>query len=229
MTPPDWDDPRVQNGIRRMLELRAQRIEEGERAIGWKLGFGAPASLERFGLSAPLLGFLTDAGVHHPGSTVSCAGWAAPVAEPEIAAYLDADVEPGNAAAAIGALGAAIELADIDPPSDDIEEMLAGNIYHRGVVLGTPDRTRAGGARGGLHAMVIQDGDEVGDTGDLEALTGDLIDILEHAAALLGAAGIRLSAGDVVITGSVVPPVRVRPGQEIVFELAPLEPISVRV
>src|SRR5438067_3521539 len=38
--------------------------------------------------------------------------------------------------AAIAALGPAIELADLNPPPDDVEVVLAGNIFHRRVILG---------------------------------------------------------------------------------------------
>ncbi len=214
-----------------MLALRSEHLANGERAIGWKLGFGAPGSLKRFGLSSPLLGFLTDAGAHPPGSTVSCSGWRRPVAEPEIAVYLGKDVQPGtgNVVGSIASLGAAIELADVDPPPDDIEETLAGNIFHRAVIFGEPDPGRAGGDRSDLRARVVHDGVEVADTADVEAITGDLIELIGHSAALLAAAGEQLSAGDVLITGSIIPPLEVRPGQEIVFELTPLSAISVQV
>jgi 2-keto-4-pentenoate hydratase len=46
---------------------------------------------------------------------------------------------------------------------------------------------------------------------------------------LLGAAGHGLLAGEVVILGSVVPPLPLQPGDEITFELVPLPPITVRV
>lgn len=231
MTPPDWGNEHVREGTRRMLVLRSEHLAGGERAIGWKLGFGAPASLERFGLSGPLLGFLTDATVHAPGATVSCAGWKRPVAEPEIAVRIARDVKPGSGdiAESIASLGAAIELADVDPPPEHIEETLAGNIFHRAVIFGEPDPARAGGKRNDLRARVAHDGVEVADTGDVEALTGDLIELIRHSAALLAAAGEQLSAGDVVITGSIIPPLEIRPGQEIIFELAPLPAISVRV
>ena len=74
MSVPDWDNEGVREGTRKMLDLRARALDRGERPIGWKLGFGAPQSMARFGLSGPLVGFLTDATAHSPGSTVSCAG-----------------------------------------------------------------------------------------------------------------------------------------------------------
>jgi 2-keto-4-pentenoate hydratase len=217
--------------MRRMLELRSDRLARGERAVGWKLAFGAPASLERFGLNAPLVGFITDATSQPSPGSVSCAGWRRPVAEPEIAVYISADVEPGSGdvADSIGALGPAIELADVDPPPENIEEILAENIFHRGVVLGEPDPARAGGKRDDFEAHIDHAGTESVVTEDLESLTGDLVEVVGHCARLLDLAGARLVGGDVVVIGSIVPPLAIEPGQEVVFELAPLPAISVQV
>jgi 2-keto-4-pentenoate hydratase len=182
------------------------------------------------GLTGPLVGFLPESRQHHPGATVSCQGWVKAVAEPEIAVYLGHDVDdPARAAEAISGLGSAIELADINAPPEDIGDVLAGNIFHQAVILGEPDPGRAGGDISGLRARVTRDGSEVADTSDIEELTGGIVTILSHAAALLDAAGETLRAGEVVIMGSVIPPVPVQPGNEISFELAPLAPISVRV
>lgn len=220
----------VGSSIRRMLGHRAELLDRGEETIGWKLGFGAPVWLERFGLDGPLVGFLPRSRQHQPGSTVSCKGWVNAVAEPEIAIYLGRDVEdPAQAADAISGLGAAIELADVDPPPEEIGAVLAGNIFHRAVVLGEPDPSRTGGDISGMRARVTRDGEMLADTTALEQLTGEIVAILGHAAALLVAAGERLRADEVVIMGSVVPPIPIRPGNEVTFELAPLAPISVRV
>lgn len=224
------DETPVRDGMRRMLANRAEHLGRGERTIGWKLGFGAPSWLEKFGLDGPLVGFLPESRRHPSGASVSCRGWVNPVAEPEIAVYLGSDVDdPVRAADAISGLGAAIELADVDPPPEDIADVLAGNIFHRAVIFGEPDPTRSDGGVAGLRARVTRGSSEMADTSDLESLTGEIVSILGHAAALLGSVGESLRAGEVVIMGSVVPPVPVRPGDEITFELAPLLPISVRV
>jgi 2-keto-4-pentenoate hydratase len=96
------------------------------------------------------------------------------------------------------------------------------------VILGDPGQVRGAGLAG-MRARVMKNGSEVADTADLETLTGEMGPILRHTAALLGEAGERLRAGEVVILGSVVPPIPLQPGDEITFELVPLPPISVRV
>jgi 2-keto-4-pentenoate hydratase len=36
------------------VRLRQERLDAGHKPIGWKVGFGAPAALERLRLDAPL-------------------------------------------------------------------------------------------------------------------------------------------------------------------------------
>ena len=131
------EDPRVRRGMERQLELRRRALEDGARPLGWKLGLGTPAAMEKLGTSAPLVGFLTDRSV--VDGECSIGGWGKPTAEPEVAIHLAADVPGGagaeEAAAAIGGLGAAVEVVDIGDASD-VEEILAGDIFHRHVVLG---------------------------------------------------------------------------------------------
>jgi 2-keto-4-pentenoate hydratase len=100
---------------------------------------------------------------------------------------------------AIAALGPAIEVADVDHPSDDVEGTLARNIYQRHIILGREDAGRAGGIISGLTARVVQNSCEIANTNDLEALTGELIEILRHVADLLAAAGELLRAGEIVM------------------------------
>lgn len=230
MTPADWDKPAVRDGITRMLDRRARALRRGEKAIGWKLAFGAPASLARFGLSGPVVGFLTDATLHPSGSAVSCSGWAGPVAEPELVAYFGRDVDnPVRAIDSIIGIGSAIELADVDPPPEDIGDVVAGNIFHKAVLLGDrEDRVDAVGVSR-LRGTVERDGETLGEIDDLEALTGRIELIVAHAAGLLQAAGETFRGDDIVILGSVVPPLRINPGEEIAFELEAMTPVTVRV
>lgn len=222
-----WEDPRIARGMRAQLAERRGRIAAGEQPLGWKVGFGAPAAMERLGISAPLVGYLMRNGLLHSGAQASLAGWVKPVAEPEIAVYMGADLPGGAdraaARAAIAAIGPAIELADLDQPPEDVETILTGNIFQRHVVLGPRETVRAGARLDGLVGRVLRNGREVAATSELQANTGDVIDLVRHVASLLAAFGERLSAGDVVINGSVVPPLFLDPEDTaVVFELAPI-------
>jgi 2-keto-4-pentenoate hydratase len=230
LTPP-WDDERVARGMRAQLERRRARLEAGDEPLGWKIGFGSPSSLERLALEGPLVGFLTRASLVASGSTVSVGRWTSAAAEPELALYVRADVAGGagrkEARAAIGSLGPALELADVAGPTDDVEEILAGNIFHRAAILGPASAARAAGCVAGLEALLVQNGREVARTSDVEALTGEIVGLVCHVAEVLAAFGERLRAGDVVIAGSVVPPLSVSTGDDLQFELVPLGAVAV--
>ncbi len=226
-----WDDPRIKSGMQQQLRWRRELLAAGKKPLGWKLAFGGPAALERLRINAPLVGFLMADAVVASGSTISFAGWKKPAAEPELTVYLGKDLPSGAGRKtilnAIAGLGPAIELADVDHPSDDVEGTLAHNIYQRHVILGNCDATRAGGNLSGLNARVLRNGAEMANTSDLEALTGELITIVGHVANLLAHFGETLRTGQIIIAGSITPPIWVEPGETIGFHLEPLQPISI--
>jgi 2-keto-4-pentenoate hydratase len=192
-----------------MLALRDQAIAEGAEPLGWKAGFGAPAALAKFEIDRPLVGFLTRDRLLPSGATVSVADWTNPMFEAEVAAHLSADIglgaSPAEALAAVGGWSVAIELADLSLAPDDIEEILAGNIFHRHVLLGPV----VDSLPSPLSFSVQKNGEEVAATSDPEVLTGELGFVLASMADTLAACGASLRAGDVTITGSVIPPVSV--------------------
>jgi 2-keto-4-pentenoate hydratase len=230
-----WEDPRISRGMTAQFRHRRELLSAGHKALGWKLAFGGPAAMERLHITAPLVGFLLQGALLPPGSTVSLSSWKKPAAEPEIAIHLGKDL-PANsdratAMAAIAALGPTIELADVGHPSDDVEGTLGRNIYQRHIILGSNDTTRSGGVLDGLTSRVFRNGSEIACASDpqaLQAFTGELIDIVCHTANLLGAFGETLQAEQIIIAGSITPPLWVAPGEEIVFQLAPIDTISIR-
>lgn len=227
-----WYDLRIARGMAAQLTHWHERLKAGEKALGWKVGFGAPAAMETLKISSPLIGHLTDRARLEPASKVSLAGWSKPAAEVEIAVYMGKDL-PGGASRdaakhAIAGIGAAIEVADMDFPPDDVEAILKGNIYQRHVLLGACDRTRAGCALDGLTATVTRNGTEIARTSDTQEATGELVDIVRQVADMLSAFGERLRAGQVIITGSIIAPLWVEPGEEILFNLDPVGSVSVR-
>ena len=217
---PLHDDPRVRRGMERQLDLRRRLLADGARPIGWKLGLGTPAAMEQHGTSAPLVGFLTDRTLREPGDVIDIAGWGKPTAEPEIAVHVAADVPAGAGraaiAAAIGGLGVAVELVDIG--GGEVEEILAGDVFQRHVVLGP--------ASGGVEAAdlhgEIAHGDELIVVDDVLALVPAPVDAVAHLVEHLAAFGESVRAGEVLITGSIVPALAVAPGDRLGYRLDPL-------
>jgi 2-keto-4-pentenoate hydratase len=203
-------DPRVRRGMEAQLATRRERLAAGGEPLGWKVGFGTPQAFEKLGTSAPLVGYLLK------GSRIdSLEGFAAPALEPEVAVR----VGEGHTAAA---LAPAFELADVED-TDDVEGILAGDIFHRGVLLG-PMTERS--SLDGAAATVIVNGEPTR-VEDPEAMPGPIEGLVAHVAALLPAFGEELRPGDVIITGSLMPPLKVAPGDRVGYELEGFGSISV--
>jgi mannose-6-phosphate isomerase-like protein (cupin superfamily) len=110
-----WD--LIKKGMSAQLAKRRARIAAGEKPLGWKVGLGAPATMQKMGLTAPVVGYLMQRALLLSGSTASLKGYAKPVAEPEICVRMAHDLRsaasPGEAAAAVKEIFPAIELATL--------------------------------------------------------------------------------------------------------------------
>lgn len=236
------EDPRVVEGLRRQRELLERMRSEGAQHLGWKAGFGSPAALSALALDAPLVGFLTDRTLLAPGpdgdATAGLDGWARPMAEAEVAVVLGADLpaaaSEAECLAAVRSVAPAIELADLDlvPGPEQVTAILEGDIFHRGVVLGDARETPSGWPGASLRATVRhtpRDGEgTVTALEDVELVPGSAGAVLRACARAAADLGPGLRAGDVVILGSMVPPVPVAPGDRFEVELAGLRPVAVR-
>ncbi len=108
--------------------------------------------------------------------------------------------------------------------------MLAGNIFHRAVILGPSDKARAGVKLDGLTGLVFRRGAQIARQEDLQANIGNIVDIVAHVAGTLAANGERLRAGDVIITGSIVPPPMIEKDEtEFAYALDPMPRLSVQL
>ena len=227
-----WDHPLIKKGMPAQLAKRRARIAAGERPLGWKVGLGSPTSMQKAGIAAPIVGYLMQRGLVLSGSTVSLQGWTRPVAEPEICVRMMSDLRGGAtadaAAAAVKEIFPAIELADFEPvpTPDNLDVVLEGDVYQRHVIL--CGNTRFGAATSGLTSRLIRRGKEAAHTTDPEVLTGKLPNIVAHVANTLAAYGEKLSAGDVIITGSITPPIMIEADDdELTHALDPIGEVSV--
>jgi 2-keto-4-pentenoate hydratase len=115
------------------------------------------------------------------------------------------------------------------PPTAGCEAILSGNIYQKAVVLGAVDLCRAGATLTGLAATVSINGASVELPDDLEANTGPILDVVAVVADTLAAMGERLNAGELIIAGSIVPPLFPQAGTTISYSLGEAQPLSIRI
>ena len=227
-----WDHPLIRKGMPLQLAKRGARIAAGEKPLGWKVGLGAPAMMEKVRITAPLVGFLMQRGQIASGGTISLKGYVRPIAESEIAVRmgtsLNAGASPDEAGAAIKEIMPAIEIADMDilPTPDNLDSILESGVFQRHVVLG--DSVRAGGSVAGIASRSFLNGKLVEATTNPEALTGKVVDTVVHVANTLAAYGETLSAGDIIIAGSITVPQLIEAGAtDYVHALDPIGEVRI--
>ena len=238
-----WSDDRAMRGFARQMVALDEALARGESLLGWKVGFGAPAAMVKLGLQAPVVGHLLASARLDDSAVVDVRGWVKPVVEPEVAVTLARDLDGSEdraaAVAAIGTIAPALELADLAFAPDDVERIVAANIYQRHVVFGPVIDVRPVDGGEVLHPALaasvwhrsVQGGSPVESSlavpDPLHALTGDPVDIVRHVAKVLAGFGLRLRAGEVVITGSIVPPVFGVAGDTVRYMLHPAGSVKV--
>ena len=210
--------PRIAAGMRVQLGRRDAELVAGAQPLGWKLGLTVPAVQEALGLDGPVAGFLTTGSQLAPGSETSLAGFTAGFGEPEVAIHLG---EGG----AVAGLGAAIELVDIDLPFEDLRAILAGNVFHRAVVVGP---VHEGATLDGVTARVTKSGKPAGEAIAADVV-GDPAEVIRFVAAYLEPHGAKLESGEVIIAGSLVSPVPVEPGDRFEVDLGPLGALALNL
>jgi 2-keto-4-pentenoate hydratase len=210
-------DERIESGMRAQLEAWRGKLDAGAQRVGWKVGLNAPPVMEALGIEEPVVGYMVSETVVDADGEVSLAEATRPGAEPELAIYVG---EGG----AVAGLGAAIEVVDIDKPFDDLAAILADDIFHMAVAFGPrqPPRDLAG-----VTAWVTRDGEPVGEV-DLAETVGDPAAVLDQVVGRLEEAGVTFAPGDVVIAGSLMQALMVKPGEEVDLDLGPLGGVALR-
>jgi len=218
---PESSPPGVTVGMKTLLERRAKDVAGGATPIGWKIGMNGEAIQQHFGLDGPVVGYLTDASVLRggPDAPVSLAGWEGPALEVEVAVRVGAD-------GAVAALAPALELVDLNLPFDDIEPILAGNVFHRGEIFGAEF---SGAELSGLdvtelRVAVITAGGQVAE-GRLTEPPEETIGVVRK---FLERHGAHLAQGDRIIAGSMIAPLALRPGDALTVSFGPLGVLEVR-
>jgi 2-keto-4-pentenoate hydratase len=213
----------IRSGLKDQEAGARKLLDSGAGRLGWKAGFGTAMAIEKLGTDGPLVGFLTDSTLLPSGSSIDIAGWEKPVLETEVALRLDADVAAGQtgaeARAAVGAIGAAIELVDLGQAGSDPGAILAANVFHRSVLLGDWVTLAADASLDDVRIDVLSGGEPHALEADPADVLGDLASVVVSLADLLADSDDGLRAGDVIITGAAIKP----------FELSGGETIEVRV
>ncbi|MGB1438621.1 MAG: fumarylacetoacetate hydrolase family protein [Luminiphilus sp.] len=206
-----YSDITIEDAYQISLRLLANRTQAGERVIGKKIGVTSEAVMNMLDVRQPDFGFLTDA-MRHDGEMPISELLIQPRAEGELAFVLKSDlVGPGITNAQVLAATEAVlpcfEVVDsrISDWRIKIQDTVADNascglftINEQAAIA--PEQIDLAGCR-----MVVKKNGNVISEGVGAAAMGSPVNCVAWLANTLGQFGITLNAGDIILSGSLVP------------------------
>jgi 2-oxopent-4-enoate/cis-2-oxohex-4-enoate hydratase len=193
------------------LGAMALRQADGEQLIGKKIGVTSKAVQDMLGVHQPDFGFLTDQMKVNGDIDVDAQRLIQPRAEAEIAFRLKADLKgPGITAEDVIEATAAImpcfEIVDsrIKDWKIGIVDTVADNASCGVFVLGQAVAEPKAHDLPSLHVTVTKNGEPLSE-GYGSAVQGNPAQAVAWLANTLGAYGVTLDAGDIILSGSLVP------------------------
>ena len=177
---------------------------------GFKIGATSATMQRHLGVPGPMAGFMAGAGLHGSGSTLRWDGFFNPGVECELAVVLARPLAgpctPEDAAAAVGQLMAAIEVVEHRGASEPLG-MVADQVFHAAAVLGEPLEGWRDLDLLALPGRLTVDGVDHGGGVGADLLGGPMQALAWLAGSAEAAAFGGLQAGQLVMLGSVIPPV----------------------
>ena len=211
-----------------------RRLDAGEHVVGKKIGVTSRAVMDMLGVYQPDFGWLTDAMVYNEGQAIEAATLIQPKAEGEIAFVLKKTLKgPGISAADVLAategVMACFEIVDsrIQDWKIKIQDTVADNASCGVFVLG--DRlVDVRDVDLGTCGMVLEKNGDIVATGAGAAALGHPANAVAWLANTLGAHGIALEAGEIVLSGSLGIMVPVQAGDNLRVTIGGIGGCSVR-
>lgn len=208
------------------LRMLNRRLEDGEQVVGKKIGVTSAVVQEMLGVHQPDFGFLTDAMTFANGADIKVAGHLIqPRAEAEIGFRLKQDLQgpdvtEADVLAATECIMPCFEIVDsrINNWRIAIQDTVADNASCGVYVLGNEEADPREFDLPSLEIRVWKNGEPLSQ-GLGSAVQGNPLTAVAWLANTLGRFGIPFKAGEVILSGSLVPLEPVQAGDSLRMEL----------
>ena len=206
-----------------LINIR-QRVAEGARVVGHKVGLSSEAMQQMMGVDEPDYGHLLDEMEVFQEVPVKARRYLYPRVEVEVGFILaedlpGADCTEDDVLAATAAFAPAIELIDSRITDWKIKlcDTIADNASSAGFVLG-PERVAPKDIDIRNIAAVLTCNGEVVAKGRSDAVLGNPVTAVAWLARKVESFGVRLHKGDIVLPGSCTRAIDARPGDQFVAQ-----------
>ena len=206
-------------------QVVAAKVAADDPVIGWKIGLTSRAMQQALNIDIPDSGVLTQSMQFDTGATIPAGRFIQPRIEAEIAFVMGADiggahVTRADVLAATAYVAPSLEILDTrilraDPTTGQARKVfdtIADNAANAGIVLGAerhaPDNLRWVGA-------IVSVNGTVEETGLGAGVLNDPVQSVVWLARRMALYGNRITAGQVILSGSFIRPIECPPGTEI--------------
>ena len=215
-----------------LINIR-QRVAEGARVVGHKVGLSSEAMQKMMGVEEPDYGHLLSEMEVFEDTPVAAGRYLFPRLEVEVA-FILADDLPGagctedDVLAATAAYAPSIEIIDtrIKDWKISLCDTIADNASSGGFVLGRERVSPKDIDVNSIEAVLSRDGEVVAE-GRSDAVLGSPVTAVAWLARKVDSFGVRLKTGDIILPGSCTRAIDAQPGESFVAEFTGLG--SVRV
>jgi 2-keto-4-pentenoate hydratase len=206
-----------------LINIR-QRVAEGARVVGHKVGLSSKAMQQMMGVDEPDYGHLLDEMQAFEDTPVKAGRYLYPRVEVEVGFVLAEDL-PGagctedDVLAATAAFAPSIELVDTRITDWKIKlcDTIADNASSAGFVLGAERVAPNNVDIKSIDAVLTRNGEVVA-KGRSDAVLGNPVTAVAWLARKVEGFGVQLRKGDIVLPGSCTRAIDVRPGDHFVAE-----------
>ena len=210
-----------------LINIR-QRVAEGARVLGHKVGLSSKAMQQMMGVDEPDYGHLLDEMQVFEDTPVKAGRYLYPRVEVEVGFILAEDL-PGahcteeDVLAATEALVPSIELIDTRITDWKIAlcDTIADNASSAGFVLGQARVSPADVDIKAIDAVLVRNGEVIAE-GRSDAVLGNPVTAVAWLSRKVESFGVRLRKGDIVLPGSCTRAIDVRAGDEFVADFTGL-------
>ncbi|OMC40419.1 2-keto-4-pentenoate hydratase [Mycobacterium sp. IS-1264] len=210
-----------------LINIR-QRVAEGARVLGHKVGLSSKAMQQMMGVDEPDYGHLLDEMQVFEDTPVKAGRYLLPRVEVEVAFILGADL-PGagctedDVLAATEALAPSIELIDTRITDWKIAlcDTIADNASSAGFVLGQARVAPGDVDVKAIDAVLTRNGEVIAE-GRSDAVLGNPVTAVAWLSRKVESFGVRLRKGDIVLPGSCTRAIDARAGDEFVADFTGL-------
>ena len=221
------------------MEIIRQKLAEGRRILGWKIGLTSRAMQNALNIDIPDSGILFDDMVFQNGGTVPKGHFIQPRIEAEIAFVMKEalggeTITREDVIAATGYVVPSIEILDtrvlrVDPATGrtrNICDTISDNAANAGIVIGDAQHAIDAHDLRWVGAMVFSNGN-IEETGLGAGVLNDPVESVVWLARRMAQYNQQIEAGQIILSGSFIRPIECPSGTEIHADFGPFGTVDI--